>query len=229
MARRIPENRLDELVRAATEVFIARGFRLTQMSDIADAVGVAKGTLYGYVEGKDALLAVCLQLADDVGPISLPDTLPIANLPAGQLGMRVKDALNVKLVQPGLARATARARAEDPIEELSSIIAELYDLMYSNRRRIKLLDRCMDHPELESLWQSQGREQSRLAIARYLDKRIEVGQVHPFPNVRLAARVIIETVATWAVHIHWDRAPEDFDHAEARANAIDFLVRGLVA
>jgi len=56
MARRIPENRFDELVRGATEVFIARGYRLTQMSDVAEAVGVAKGTLYGYVESKDALL-----------------------------------------------------------------------------------------------------------------------------------------------------------------------------
>ena len=56
MARRIPESRFDELVRAATGVFIARGYRLTQMSDVAEAVGVAKGTLYGYVESKDALL-----------------------------------------------------------------------------------------------------------------------------------------------------------------------------
>ena len=81
MARRIPENRFDDLVRAATSVFIARGYRLTQMSDVAEAVGVAKGTLYGYVESKDALLWVCLQSADDTGPIPLPETLPIPMLP----------------------------------------------------------------------------------------------------------------------------------------------------
>ena len=49
MARHIPEDRIDGLIRAATEVFIARGYRLTQMADVAEAVGVAKGTLYGYV------------------------------------------------------------------------------------------------------------------------------------------------------------------------------------
>ena len=48
-------------------------------------------------------------------------------------------------------------------------------------------------------------------------------------SVRLAARMIIEVVATWAIHIHWDRAPEAFDPDEARENAIAFLVRGLLA
>ena len=227
MARRIPENRFDELVRAATAVFIARGYRLTQMSDVAEAVGVAKGTLYGYVESKDALLWVCLRSADEPGPIPLPETLPIRTLPQGQIGMQVKQALGAELAQPCLSAALERERAEDPIEEMSEIIAELYDLMSENRHRIKLLDRCMDHPELENLWQTQGREQSRLAMARYIERRIEAGQIRPVPNIRLAARIIIETVATWAVHIHWDRAPEAFDPEEARTNAIDFLVRGL--
>ena len=41
MARKIPENRFDDLVAAATDVFIERGYRRTQMQDVADAVGVA--------------------------------------------------------------------------------------------------------------------------------------------------------------------------------------------
>ena len=126
-------------------------------------------------------------------------------------------------------RAIARERAEDPKVELRGIFEELFDLMYANRHRIKLLDRSMDHPELEGLWQSFGREQSRLAIERYLEKRIEAGQVRAVPNVRLAARFAIEALTTWAVHIHWDRAPEVYDPAQARANAIDFVMRGLIA
>jgi len=227
MARRIPENRFDELVRAATAVFIARGYRLTQMSDVAEAVGVAKGTLYGYVESKDALLWVCLRSADEVGPIPLPETLPIPALPQGQIGMQVKQALGAELAQPILSAALERERADDPIEEMKAIIGELYDLMFENRHRIKLLDRCIDHPELENLWQTQGREQSRLALARYIERRVAVGQIRPVQNIRLAARIVIETVATWAVHIHWDKAPEIFDPEESRSNTIEFLVQGL--
>lgn len=227
MARRIPENRFDELVRAATRVFIEHGYRLTQMSDVAEAVGVAKGTLYGYVESKDVLLWVCLRSADEAGAIPLPETLPIPTLPQGEIGMQVKAALGARLVQPMLAAALERDRAEDPIEEMREIIAELYDLMFANRHGIKLLDRCMDHPELANLWQTQGREQPRLAMARYIERRIAVGQIRAVPNVRLAARIVIETLSTWAVHIHWDKAPEAFDPKESRSNAIDFLVRGL--
>jgi len=50
MVRRVPEARFAQLIEAATRVFIEQGYRRTQMADIAEALGVAKGTLYGYVE-----------------------------------------------------------------------------------------------------------------------------------------------------------------------------------
>jgi AcrR family transcriptional regulator len=90
VARRIPENRFDELVRRATEVFIARGYRLTQMSDIAEAVGVAKGTLYGYVESKDALMLLCLGFADQEKKIDLPEVLPLTAPAPGTIGEAVR-------------------------------------------------------------------------------------------------------------------------------------------
>jgi AcrR family transcriptional regulator len=55
--RRAPENRFGDLVQAAVQVFIAQGYRLTQMSDVAAAMGVAKGTVYLYVKSKEALCA----------------------------------------------------------------------------------------------------------------------------------------------------------------------------
>lgn len=227
MARRIPPDRFDELVRAATEVFIARGYRLTQMSDVAEAVGVAKGTLYGYVESKDALLALCLVSGDQVGPIALPESLPVPGLAVGELGLLVKRALGAETALPALARALEQPAASDPDAEMRQVIGELYDLMHANRHRIKLLDRCMDHPELQHLWQSHGREGVRLAMARYIESRMAAKQIRTLPDLRLAARIVIETVATWAVHIYWDRAPEHFEPGPTRANVIDFLVRGL--
>ena len=229
MARRIPENRFDELVRRATEVFIARGYRMTQMSDVAEAVGVAKGTLYGYVESKDALLFLCLRYADDEEQIELPEKLPLAAPVQGAIGHAVKARLAEEVGLPTLVAALEADRSEDIRAELVAVIGEFYDLMAVNRHGIKLLDRCIDHPELENLWQVAGREQPRLALMRYLESRIAAGQVRDVPDLRLATRIVIETCATWAVHIHWDRAPEIYDSDAARANAIDFLVRGLVA
>ena len=228
MARRIPENRFEELVRGATEVFIARGYRLTQMSDVAEAIGVAKGTLYGYVESKDALLFLCLRCADEEGPIPVPNDLPLAAPAPGAMGLAVKTRLAEDILWPALESALERPRVDDVAGELTSVIGELFDLMAANRQGIKLLDRCMDHPELEHLWQSAGRERARSMLIRYLNLRIDSGGLRPVADVRLAARIVIETCATWAVHIHWDRAPETYDPEVVRENAIEFMVRALL-
>ncbi len=227
MARKIPEGRFDRLVDAATEVFIARGYRLTQMSDVAEAVGVAKGTLYGYVEGKDALFALCLRYADHGESIEVPPLLPLPNPAPGELGGWVKDRLAREALPPALAEALARDRTEDPRGELEDIVRQYYRLQESNHRAIKLIDRCNDHPELFEIWQHAGREAGRAALVRYLDSRIAAGQLRSVSSTRLAARMVIEIIATWAVHINWDRSPEAFDPDEARENAVDFIVTAL--
>ena len=64
MARQIPDDRLAQLLEAATGVFIEQGYRRTQMADVAAALGVAKGTLYLYVESKEALFDLVCRYAD---------------------------------------------------------------------------------------------------------------------------------------------------------------------
>jgi AcrR family transcriptional regulator len=64
MARQIPPGRLPELLEAATRVFIDQGYSRTQMADVAEALGVAKGTLYLYVESKEALFDLACRHAD---------------------------------------------------------------------------------------------------------------------------------------------------------------------
>ena len=229
MARRIPEDRFDDLVRGATQVFIEAGYRRTQMADVANAVGVAKGTLYGYVESKDALFLLCLASADATKPIALPEPLPLPAPAPGEIGRRVAEAVGQEVRLPRLEAAMATRRVDDAAGEARAIVGELFDLMYAKRFGIKLLDRCMDHPEIQGLWQTHGREDVRTRILAYLEARARSGDFRTFEDVRLAARMVIEICTTWAVHIHWDRAPETYDEALARANAIDFAVRGLLA
>jgi AcrR family transcriptional regulator len=229
MARRIPENRFDELVDAAAEVFIQRGYRQTQMADVAEAVGVAKGTIYGYVESKEALFALCLRWADRKDSVPKPDVLPIPTPLPGELAARIERQLSRTAISPLLAAALERERADDPRAELTALIRETYDVMERGRHIIKMLDRAADHPEVGRIWQRVGRADARDAMTRYIEKRAAAGQLRPIENPRLAARTVIETCATWAVHIYWDRSPEDYDRIEARENAIDFLVRALLA
>jgi len=229
MARRIPENRFDELVDAAAEVFIQRGYRLTQMADVARAVGVAKGTIYGYVESKEALFALCLRYADRKGSVEKPEILPIPAPPPGDLSGRIERRLAQTAVPPSLAAALERESADDPRAELTTVVRELYDVMERSRHGIKMLDRAVEHPEIGRIWQRAGRADSRDAMTRYIEKRAAAGQFRNVESARLAARLVIETCTTWAVHIYWDRSPESYDRVEARENAIEFIVRGLLA
>jgi AcrR family transcriptional regulator len=49
--------RREQLLDAAQRVLLERGLRATTVADVAEAAGVAKGTMYLYYESKDDLLA----------------------------------------------------------------------------------------------------------------------------------------------------------------------------
>ena len=51
-----PNDRWEEILEAALALFSARGYHATSMQDLADAVGLQKGSLYHYIRSKDELL-----------------------------------------------------------------------------------------------------------------------------------------------------------------------------
>jgi AcrR family transcriptional regulator len=228
MPRRIPAGRFDDLVRRSTEVFIARGWRRTQMADIAQAVGVSKPALYLYVESKEALFSLCCQYADHAGMLALPDELPVPAPPPGSAVQSLAKQLEREAALPQMSAAIGRARADDIEVELRSIVDEFYGVIERSCRTLKLLDRCWDHPEFGPAWQEQGRIAPRVRLAEYFDVRIRAGQLPGRAEPRLLARIALETVTTWAMHIRWDREPEDFDLVESRRVVVDFIVRGLL-
>jgi AcrR family transcriptional regulator len=75
----------DKLVEAAREVFAERGFAGTRMGDLADAAGVAHGTVYTYFDTKeDVLLAVLDAVIADLHVAMTPPNVrdPIARVEA---------------------------------------------------------------------------------------------------------------------------------------------------
>jgi AcrR family transcriptional regulator len=49
-------NRQGEVTRAASEIFYRKGYQATSIQDVADKVGVLKGSLYYYIDSKEDLL-----------------------------------------------------------------------------------------------------------------------------------------------------------------------------
>jgi hypothetical protein len=50
------------------------------------------------------------------------------------------------------------------------------------------------------------------------------GKLRPVPNVQLAARMVLETVALWAIHMPWDASPRPFAEDAVEDAVVDMLV-----
>src|SRR5258706_9410648 len=154
MARTIPVDRFPAVVAAAARVFITHGYQRTQVQDVADALGLAKGTLSGYADGKAALFAAAVRYADgheawpavaDL-PVPAQDEREIAAVVAGRLAGEIADLKLVRALENPLP---ATATPADFRAELTGIVTDLYARLARHRIAIKLVDRCA--PELPEL------------------------------------------------------------------------------
>lgn len=229
MPRRVPEQRLKELLESATRVFINQGYRRTQMSDVAEALGVAKGTLYLYVESKEALFDAALRFADAEIPSASEFQLPLPTREPGALLAELRERLAREAAPASLLAALRRRRVDDARAELAAILRDLFATASRHRTAIKLIDRCgRDHPELAAAFYEGGRFTQLDLLVRYLEPRIRSGQLRSVPDAAVAARFVIETISTWAIHIHWDPAPQPIDPGEAEETVVHFLLAGLL-
>ena len=83
---RIPRKRDAEVLEAAARVFYARGYSDASVQDVADEIGILKGSVYHYVKSKEDLLYRLLDgVHADVRAIllevaSVPDLAPLDRL-----------------------------------------------------------------------------------------------------------------------------------------------------
>ena len=229
MARTIPADRFQQLVDCATQVFIEQGYARTQMADVAEAMGIAKGTLYLYVESKDALFDLVVRSADAAHPLATPSKLPLSTPKPGATLQYVRKRLAGQPPLPALLAALNRHRVADPRAELTEIVREIYRTLSRNRRTIKLMDRSAQfHPELAAVWFTGARGTLLEGLSNYLKSRIRQELFRGVPDITVAARVILETLVTWAVHRHWDPSPEAIDDQVAEDTVVQFIVGGLM-
>jgi AcrR family transcriptional regulator len=212
---------------ASAKVFISRGYKRAAMSDIAKEMGVAPGTIYLYVESKEALFhLVVMRLAvnADLGVPELPIRTPA---PGATIGM-LRQVLTLDRYAPRLAAALRSPEDAGAFADVEAIITELYDNAYARRTGIDLIEvSAMDWPEMAEVFYEGLRTPLVKALSVYLQRGIAAGAFRPVPSVRVAARYIVETIAWFAIHRHGDPRPKDFSDDEARAGVIALLTATL--
>jgi AcrR family transcriptional regulator len=219
--------RLGEILEAAVQVFLVRSYRRAQMADVASEMGVSPGTLYNYVESKEALFHLIVEGCFRDDPPELPATFPVPTPPPGATLESLRRRLGDGVDLPKLDAALRTKRVADARAELTGIIREHYAAVSRNRRGIVLVERsAQDWPELAEVFFA-GRRSSLKRLERYLDARMCAGLLRDVPDRAACARLINETIAWFAMHRLGDPDSADVAEASAEATVVDVLVHGL--
>lgn len=225
MRGRLPPRPLAEVADAAVRVFTAKGFRAAGISDVAAELGLSHGAVYTYADSKQALLYLALMrvLAPEAAaglatPVVVPQQERVVDTvkvwAAGQGGVAdIEEAATTPVDSAAAAR-----------DELEGIVDDLYTFIEANRVALKLFERCAaDLPELAA-WYFVDRRRGLLAVlGDYLRVRIEAGVLRAVPDIPVAARFIVETVAWFAMHRHGDPDSAMLNDEDCRRSVRDLV------
>ena len=219
---------LTRIVDVATMAFIRGGYRNTRIEDVAGQADVAVGTVYRYVENKAALFELVLRRAFH-DPGALEPALPYR---ATDLAGQVEQIW--RLLSASASFETLRAAAElvdepqDVGREVEAIVRETYGWLFGHWRGLKLIERCArDWPELAALFYRQFRAELLALGTRYVQRRTAQGLIRHMPDAAVAARLMVETCAFFAMHRH--TAPDStMDDAVAEETVVRMLRNAFV-
>jgi AcrR family transcriptional regulator len=208
---------LAEIADAAVRVFLDKGYRAAGIGDVSAALGLSHGAVYTYARSKQALLHLALLRTLDppaVDRLTAPVDLP-------GLGGMDRLAVDWPLALPVLAAAAA-----DPAGTgLGPVVDELYGYVEQRRPTLALVERCA--PDLPELFQWYFVEQRRsvfAALGAYLGGRIDAGLLAPVPDVPVAARFVVESIAWFAMHRHGDQDSAELSDDDCRTGVRHLLL-----
>ena len=221
MPPRIPPDRVGTVVVAAARVFVRHGYRRAQVQDVADELGVAKGTVYGYAASKEALLAAAIRYGDGLEPLPGVSDLPLPTPPEGAVAELVTERLGAEVAQLAVVRASG-GDGGAPGVTVADVVLDLYARLARHRIAIKIVDRCgAELPELGRVWFGDGRRAQVGVLDAYLSGLERAGRLTLPGPAPLVARTIVESCALWAVHCHFDPAAALDPDAADGTDAVD--------
>ncbi|RIL04524.1 MAG: TetR/AcrR family transcriptional regulator [Proteobacteria bacterium] len=209
MARTRPPDRFQQLLDTALRVFAHKGVRRTRMSDIAREMGVSPGSLYNYVESKEALFHWIVERGAADGVVEAPDALPI-RLPAPAVARRrLREELGSAFRIPALEAAFARRAPADARAELEKVVRAVYAQVERARRPMTVIERSApDLPELYALYFVQLRREFFARFADWVARRQRGGHFRDDVDPRVAARFALESIVYFARHRFGDLDPD---------------------
>ncbi|MDB6071784.1 MAG: yfiR [Verrucomicrobiales bacterium] len=222
--------RLRELAEAATDVFCRRGYERSQMSDVAKVMGVAVGTVYLYVSGKEALFDLTIRHGSEENE-SWMDALEIPiQPPAPGATMAYLEEVFRRTEWPLLAKALRKKQVENAAAELDGVLREQFGLMRRHRRGLLLLMRsALEFPGLTQVFIHGLRDRLLDQFAKLLRIRAAAGQYRAVSEVRATAATVIQTISWANLQRPLDPGLLSMDEAAVETSVVELLANGLLA
>ncbi|QBX99515.1 TetR family transcriptional regulator [Rhodophyticola sp. CCM32] len=215
--------KLEAIARAARHVLAMNGPRLTQIADVAQAAGVAAGTVYVYISEKEALIELAILYA---ARFDLPDAGKPVKFSAARLKQAASRALEERLDWPVLKEAALRAPPSADV--LAAVLSETYDMLRREHQLITLLDSCSkENAVLERLYTKGQRSLFFRDFETCIDRLSMSGYVRRDLDIAAASRAAVEMLVWMAMRRPGDRDPPLCDDAAARSASIGFAIAGL--
>ena len=218
-------DRTRDVAAAALRAFCDGGYRLTQIAHVSERLGVSVGTIYRYVDSKEALfhLAVLEAIGELPDDLALPLRVDGIAATVQRLSqVTAEDALWRRLQQALAAPAPADAAAE-----AREIAEQLYESLSRRAPVILLLDRCAHEiPELAEVFDQQVRAALMKHLTTWVAKRGFAAETGT-PSAAVLARGAMEAIAWLAKTRRGDPTAAWMPEDQARAAATRIFVSAL--
>ena len=189
-----------EIIDAALELFVAKGFMATRLDEVAKHAGVSKGTLYLYFENKEALFKAVVE------------TLVVPEIERTEQQIQAFDGSASELMSQ-LVKQWWASVGESQLCGLPKLI----------------ISEAGNFPELASFYVEQVIGRIRRVIAGLINRGIESGEFRPC-DAAYAARLLLAPMVFAAIYQHsllaYDNEP--FEVPAYLDNHLDIFLHGLV-
>jgi AcrR family transcriptional regulator len=197
------------------------------MADVGAAAGMSSGSVFNYVESKEALFHLVFAHAFEAVGDS-PDGIPFPTPEAGVTARLIEAKLR-SIPVPYLKAALAADEPSDVGVELRGIVLERYAIQESLWPVLAVIERCAPEvPEIEEFYFRRTRVGYFGRLAAYLEKRALSGHLRAMPDFAVAARIVSEMISWFAWHRKEGRDARLYDDDAARDTVVAFVCAALL-
>ncbi|MDL2289490.1 TetR/AcrR family transcriptional regulator [Clostridia bacterium OttesenSCG-928-F22] len=209
--------RLEKVYKAASKLFIEKGFSGTQVAEIAREANVATGTMYNLFASKKAIFCFVLHGATDEAFLQQEIELPYQDEDIS-FAEKMMDKS-----EEGIQNALDTERY--PPESFEMMLQQFYDAMKKWSDAIHLLERNFTlFPGMRQKYYGvKGRMFAKLTAN--MKQFTAKGDIRKVEYPELHAQNIIETLAWWAMHIKVWMPHIPVPDEKAKEIAIDNVMR----